>query len=268
LHRWLEANCTKDTVTALDQHSLFEAVIQSRQPGQANTPLANVETPLVTVDIVVFTIVDRSIEVLLFERKTEPYAGHWSIPGGFINQGETLEQAAARWLRAKTTVENIYLEQLYAFGGPGRDPRARVITVAYYALVSHEKLTPEGRHNPSDGTQWFSIDNLPSLAFDHNLIVAGALKRLKERLNSSAIAFQLLGDKFTLTELQRVYELVLNKTLDKRNFRKKMLAAGILEEIGETKMEGYHRPAQLYIFKNQPSGDDTLASLQLGDDSL
>lgn len=255
----------------VDQHSLFEAVLESRQPGRSDNRLAQVETPLVTVDIVVFTIVDRAIQVLLFQRSTDPYAGHWSIPGGFINQDETLEQAAARWLREKTTVENIYLEQLYAFGGPGRDPRARVITVAYYALVSYEKLTPAGRDNPSDGTRWFDIGELPALAFDHNLIVAGALKRLKERLNTSAIAFQLLGDKFTLTELQRVYELVLDKTLDKRNFRKKMLAAGILEEIGETKMEGYHRPAQLYIFRHQPTapgetGDDALASLQIGED--
>lgn len=207
------------------------------------------EKPLVTVDIVVFTIHQDALNVLLLERPADPYQGFWSIPGGFIYEGETLEEAASRWLSEKTTVHNIYLEQLYAFGAPQRDPRSRVITVAYYALVSYEALTPEGRNNPGDGTAWFSVGALPELAFDHQSIVNTAINRLKERLETSPIAFQLLPAKFTLTELQRVYELILSKMLDKRNFRKKMLASGILQELGETKMEGYHRPAQLYRFQ-------------------
>lgn len=248
----------------MDHHSLFDAVLQSRQHSsgqdasalsEGDKRLSQYETPFVTVDIVVFTIVERTIKVLLLQRQNDPYKGYWSIPGGFINVGETLEDAAARWLQERTTVNNIYLEQLYAFGQPDRDPRARIITVAYYALVSYETLTPQGRSNPREGTHWFDVYDLPNLAFDHNKIVTTALKRLKERLKTSPIAFQLVGEKFTLTELQRVYELILNRPLDKRNFRKKMLSAGILDEIGETKMEGYHRPAQLYVFRDEINED-------------
>lgn len=213
--------------------------------------LSQYETPLVTVDIVVFTIASGRLQVLLIQRQQAPYEGRWAIPGGFIYAGETLEEAAARWLREKTTVDNIYLEQLYAFGTPQRDPRARVITVAYYALVNVNRLQPENLNQHAEHTQWFDTTALPTpLAFDHNSILDYALERLRERLETSGIAFQLLPEKFTLTELQRVYELILGKVLDKRNFRKKMLSSGILTEIGETKMEGYHRPAQLYVFRN------------------
>lgn len=238
--------------------SLIQAVQASkaaREMGDAAgaTPLAQYETPLVTVDIVVFTIHDNALKVLLFKRPNEPYQGYWSIPGGFINTGETLQEAAGRWLTIRTEVKDIFLEQLAAFGNPDRDPRARIITVAYYALISHSKLENADWEpvNPTETTQWFDVSELPDLAFDHKEILEQATERLKERLENSTIAFQLLPDKFTLTELQRVYELILDKSLDKRNFRKKMLATGILQEIGETKMEGFHRPAQLYIFKRE-----------------
>lgn len=208
---------------------------------------SNYEIPLVTVDIVVFTIQQNSLKVLLIQRKQSPFEHMWAIPGGFIHMGETLEEAASRRLREETNIDNIYLEQLYSFADPKRDPRARVITVAYSALISAEKLKLEAHANAED-VRWFSISDLPSLAFDHQEIVNYALSRLKERLETSSVAFQLLPVKFTLTELQRVYELVLGKTLDKRNFRKKILSSSILMDIGETKMEGYHRPAQLYSF--------------------
>lgn len=208
---------------------------------------SNYEIPLVTVDIVVFTIQQNSLKVLLIQRKQSPFEHMWAIPGGFIHMGETLEEAASRRLREETNIDNIYLEQLYSFAAPSRDPRARVITVAYSALISAEKLKLEADANAED-VRWFSISDLPSLAFDHQEIVNYALSRLKERLETSSVAFQLLPQKFTLTELQRVYELVLGKTLDKRNFRKKILSSSILMDIGETKMEGYHRPAQLYSF--------------------
>ena len=211
--------------------------------------MAAYETPLVTVDNVVFTIVEQSLQVLLVQRQSEPFAGMWSIPGGFIHEGETLEEAALRALGEKTTVKDIYLEQLYAFGLPKRDPRARVITVSYYALIHYEKVLELEALQEQLHTEWFDVGTLPDLAFDHQQIVERAQSRMKERLENSSIAFQLLPEKFTLTELQRVYELILEKALDKRNFRKKMLATGILTELGETKMEGYHRPAQLYSFK-------------------
>ena len=210
--------------------------------------LRNYELPLVTVDIVVFTVDRNELKVLVIQRKDPPFQRMWAIPGGFIHTGETLEAAANRRLKEETNVDNIYLEQLKSFGSPDRDPRARVITVAYYALVSMDKLNLLAKANAEE-VRWFSVKSLPELAFDHSDIVTEALGKLKRRLVSSPIAFQLLPPKFTLTELQRVYELILEKPLDKRNFRKKILSLGFLNELGETKMEGFHRPANLYAFR-------------------
>jgi 8-oxo-dGTP diphosphatase len=200
------------------------------------------------VDITLLTVTENQLKVLLIQRKQPPYESMWAIPGGFIHMGETLEDAANRRLFEETNVDRIYLEQLGSFGMPERDPRARVITVAYYALVCAEKLKLQAQANAQD-VNWFGINELPELAFDHHAIVTMALKKLKRHLENSSLAFQLLPDKFTLTELQRVYELILDKPMDKRNFRKKIIASNLLQDIGETKMEGYHRPAQLYAFK-------------------
>lgn len=229
----------------------IEQIQQKKAAQDGSSILSAYETPLVTVDIVLFTVINNTLQVLLIQRKTEPYQEMWAIPGGFIHVGETLEEAAARRLKEETSAENIFLAQLHAFGGPKRDPRARVITVAYYALVSAERLNLETQspNNSSVGDiQWFSVSDLPELAFDHKEILKAALHRLKKQLQSTSVAFQLLPAKFTLTELQRVYELILGKSLDKRNFRKKILSSDILQDTGETKMEGYHRPAQLYQF--------------------
>lgn len=231
--------------------SFIETIQKSKlSSSNGTTGLSCYETPLVTVDIVLFTVTQNHLKVLLIQRKQPPYDHMWAIPGGFIHTGETLEQAASRRLDEETNVDNIYLEQLGSFGRPDRDPRARVITVAYYALVSAEKLHLEAHANAED-VSWFDVTQLPELAFDHAEIVQKALARLKNNLEASSVAFQLLPEKFTLTELQRVYELILGKTLDKRNFRKKILASEILKDTGETKMEGYHRPAQLYAFAHR-----------------
>lgn len=229
----------------------FIEKIQASKDGQMDDKtLATYETPLVTVDIVIFTVERGELKVLLIRRKRPPFQHMWAIPGGFIRVGETLEEAAERRLFEETNVKGIYLEQLYSFGSPGRDPRARVITVAYYALISADRLKLEARANAED-VGWFNVSELPELAFDHRGIVCQAWDRLKVQLKDSNISFQLLPEKFTLTELQRVYELILAKKQDKRNFRKKILSLGILEEMEETKMEGYHRPAQLYAFKER-----------------
>lgn len=222
--------------------------------------LASYELPLVSVDIAVFTVEDNKLKLLLIQRMREPYQHMWALPGGIIRMQETLEQAAERRLREQTNVTNIYLEQLSAFGAPERDPRSRVITVAYYALVRAENLSLEPHAN-AENIGWFCINELPDLAFDHGHIVEAALSRLKRRLESSSIAFQLLPEKFTLTELQRVYELILDKQLDKRNFRKKILSSGVLRDVGETKMEGFHRPAQLYAFQQRLREDEAVAAL-------
>jgi len=233
-------------------NSSFIETIQKSRSNTAGSPtgLSCYETPLVTVDIVLFTVIDNLLKVLLIQRRQPPYEHMWAIPGGFIHMGETLEEAASRRLREETTVDHIYLEQLGSFGDPSRDPRARVITVAYYALVSAEKLHLTASANAQD-VAWFNVEELADLAFDHTEIVNKALIKLKDNLETSTVAFQLLPENFTLTELQRVYELILGKTLDKRNFRKKILASDVLRETHETKMDGYHRPAQLYAFTQQ-----------------
>lgn len=227
--------------------SFFETIQKSKSGAGTSTGLSCYETPLVTVDIVLLTVTQNRLKVLLIQRKQPPYDHMWAIPGGFIHVGETLEEAASRRLFEETNVKDIYLEQLGSFGRPDRDPRARVITVAYYALVSAEKLHVQAHANAED-VNWFSVHELPELAFDHAEIVEKAMGKLRRHLESSSVAFQLLPEKFTLTELQRVYELILGKSLDKRNFRKKILSSDILKDTGETKMEGYHRPAQLYSF--------------------
>lgn len=213
-----------------------------------------IEKPSVTVDIVIFTIKDDNLHALLIKRKTQPFKDSWAIPGGFIHAGETLDQAALRELKEETGVEDLYLEQLYTFGKPDRDPRTRVITVSYYALVSYDKLDPKAGSDAED-VNWFSLDDLPTLAFDHSEIIDSAVKRLIRKLDYANVSFQLLPEEFTLTELQKVYEIILGKTLDKRNFRKRMLSMDILTETNKTKMEGYHRPAKLYCFKPEAEAE-------------
>ncbi len=231
--------------------NFFDQVRASKHAGeQGDKTLSTYETPLVTVDIVIFTIEGGKLKVLLIQRKKPPFQHMWAIPGGFIHTGETLDEAAERRLYEETNAKGIYLEQLYSFGSPNRDPRARVITVAYYALISADRLRLEASDNAED-VQWFDVSDLPELGFDHRQIVHLAWARLKDQIKDSNIGFQLLPDKFTLTELQRVYELILGKNLDKRNFRKKILSSGIVVETEETKMDGYHRPAQLYAFKER-----------------
>jgi 8-oxo-dGTP diphosphatase len=209
-----------------------------------------IEKPSVTVDIVIFTVQNNELQVLLIKRKTPPYKESWAIPGGFIHVRETLDQAALRELEEETGVSDVYLEQLYTFGNPDRDPRTRVITVSYYSLVAADKLAPRAGTDAQD-VSWFSVSNMPPLAFDHMEIIDSALERLRTKLNYSNVVFQLLPEEFTLTELQRVYEIILDKKLDKRNFRKRIMSLNILIDTNKTKMEGYHRPAKLYIFKSE-----------------
>jgi len=204
--------------------------------------------PAVTVDIIIFALVEDDLNVLLVRRRYAPFAGMWAIPGGFLEIGESLEEAAIRELEEETGVTGVYMEQLYTFGDPERDPRMRVITVAYFALVSIDAV----QHRPGDDaseTRWFSIFQLPQLAFDHRRILEYALTRLRNKLEYSAVGLQLLPDYFTLTELQNAYEVVLGHQLDKRNFRRKVLASGILEETGRRKKSTEGRPAMLYLYR-------------------
>ena len=206
------------------------------------------ERPSVTVDVVMMSLRQRDLQVLLVKRRSWPFEGMWAIPGGFVNIDESLEAAAKRELHEETGVHDVYLEQLYTFGDPGRDPRTRVITVVYFALLDSERLHVKAGDDASN-VGWFSVYHLPPLAFDHARILQYALDRLRGKLQYTQIAFNLLPEQFTLRELQRVYEIILDhRKLDKRNFRKKILSTGILEDTGAKKMEGTHRPARLYRF--------------------
>jgi len=207
------------------------------------------KTHEVTVDIVIFTIRKKKLEVLLIQRGYEPFKDKWAMPGGFIRLSEPLDDAAKRVLYEKTHVKDVYLEQLYTFGDPGRYPNARVITVSYFALIRSDdiQLSHESGVNIQQ-VSWHPVYNLPSLAYDHKEIIEHALKRLRDRLEYTPIAFQLLPKMFTLTELQKTYEMILDKDLDKRNFRKKMISLNILNESDEFTKLSSKRPARLYSF--------------------
>jgi 8-oxo-dGTP diphosphatase len=207
------------------------------------------KTHEVTVDVVIMTILDNELKVLLVKRAREPFKNRWAIPGGFVKLSENLDEAALRWLKEKTNVQNIYLEQLYTFGDPLRYPNARVITCAYFALLRAEDIILQINEKYEESqVEWYGVDALPPLAFDHKEIIQYSLKRTRERLELCPIAFQLLPKKFTLTELQKSYELILKKPLDKRNFRKKMLSSKMLIEHNEYTKAGSKRPAGLYSF--------------------
>lgn len=210
-----------------------------------------IKTHEITTDVVIFTIKDNKLQVLLVKRANEPFKGRWAIPGGFIRLSENLDDAALRILKEKTNVDNIYLEQLYTFGDPLRYPSSRVITCAYFALIRSDdiKLSFDNTQSITE-VQWHEVYNLPTLAFDHKEIIEYSIKRMRERLEFCPIAFQLLPEKFTLTELQKSYELILDMKLDKRNFRKKVLTGSVLKELNEYTKIGSKRPARLYSFDN------------------
>jgi len=201
--------------------------------------------PAVTVDITIFTVRNDELNILLIKRAEPPFQGEWAIPGGFVMEDEDLEVAAARELVEETGVSGVYLEQLFTFGAPGRDPRGHTVTVAYSALIPSDNLELTASTD-AEGVAWFAIDKLPELAFDHDDILEVAHDRLVAKLEYSTIVFQLMPEAFTLTELQHVYEIIERKEIDKRNFRKRILALGVIEATGEEKREGPHRPAKLY----------------------
>ena len=215
-----------------------------------NTKYAGYEQPGVTVDLSIFTVNEHQLKVMLVRRAESPFQGCWSLPGGFLKVGESLDEAAQRVLNEKSAVSNVYVEQLYTFGNPARDPRSRVITVAYIALIPWQSLPKPESQKVTDLT-WFAVDELPNLAFDHADILEYAVKRLRAKSSYSNIVHGLMPKQFRLSELQSMYESIINDQLDKRNFRKQMLATGLLKETGKKDLAGAHRPAMLYQFKSK-----------------
>jgi 8-oxo-dGTP diphosphatase len=204
--------------------------------------------PAITVDVVIFRLHEDALKVLLIQRAFPPFKGKWALPGGFVNIDETLEEAALREMEEETGVRDVYLEQLYTFGDPKRDPRGRVITVAYFALISKDIEVYAGEE--ATHAEWHPVEKIPDLAFDHDKILGYAVQRLRYKLEYSAVGFELLPDEFTLSELQKAYEIVLAEKLDKRNFRSRILEAGILVETKHVKTAlGQGRPARLYHYR-------------------
>jgi len=212
--------------------------------------------PALTVDIVAFSVQDRNLSVLLIQRAVEPFAGMWALPGGFVNIDEDIEAAAERELEEETGLRGAYLEQLYTYGAPQRDPRGRVISVAYFALIPSNEPIRTGGGSDASSACWHPVEQLPSLAFDHQEIIAYALRRLRYKLEYTAVGFELLPETFTLTELQQTYEIILGEALDKRNFRRRILEAGVIEATSH-KRTGEGRPARLYRYR-----DDAVAEVK------
>jgi len=200
-----------------------------------------------TVDCAVFGLDEEELKVMLIQRGLPPFEGKWALPGGFVRVEETLDEAARRELEEETGLRKVFLEQIYTFSQVDRDPRERVVSVAYYALVN---LRDHQVHAATDARDagWFGVHDVPSLAFDHAEILQTALERLRGKLRYQPVGFELLPKKFTLSELQHLYELVLERTLDKRNFRKRVLAMDLLVETDEVQQDVAHRAARLYRF--------------------
>lgn len=207
--------------------------------------------PALTVDCVVFGFeAATALKILLIKRQLPPYVGEWALPGGFVQVSESVDDAAIRELQEETGVENVFLEQLYTFGALARDPRERVVSVAYYALISLQEHPLQAATDATDA-QWFNLFELPSLGFDHGEILTCAIARLRSKIRYEPIGFELLPKRFTLSQLQRLYENILERDLDKRNFRKKLLKMELLIDTGEKEQDVAHRAAKLYEFDTQ-----------------
>lgn len=203
-----------------------------------------------SVDCVIFGFDGQDLKVLLIKRGAEPYNGKWALPGDLVYPEEDLDAAAKRVLHELAGLPDVYMDQLRAFGKVGRHPMGRVITVAYYSLVKIANYNLESASWAEEAT-WWPINDLPELAFDHAEILKEAKGQLSDKVKSQPIGFELLPEKFPLTQIQQLYEAVLEVELDKRNFRKKILSMGLLEDLNEMQRNVAHRPAKLYRFDSE-----------------
>jgi 8-oxo-dGTP diphosphatase len=207
----------------------------------------------VAVDAIVFGYSKMDgVSVLLIQRKYEPFKNAWAIPGGFVLDNESLEAAVRRELSEETGVELNYLEQLYTFGEPGRDPRQRIISVAYFGLVKTSQYQELKASTDAENAKWFSIKKIPALAFDHRQILSMAIERLRAKVRYQPIGFELLDKKFPFSDLEKLYIALLDREVNRRNFSTKILSFGFLEETGEVSVpEGKGRPSKMYRFNQK-----------------
>jgi 8-oxo-dGTP diphosphatase len=206
--------------------------------------------PAVAVDVAVFSVVERVLQILLVRVRHGAFAGRWALPGGRVGPFEDLEDAASRQLASQTGVRSSYLEQLYTFGSPERDPHGRVVSVAYFALIPHGGRRAAASGGDDADAAWHPVGRLPPLAYDHSAVARTALTRLRAKLGYTNLVYTLLPPRFTFGELQAMYEAILGRRLDRRNFRKKMLSLGLLRRAGGVR-RGSHRPAALYAFRRR-----------------
>ncbi|MFD2921920.1 NUDIX domain-containing protein [Terrimonas rubra] len=207
----------------------------------------------VAVDAIVFGYSKKEgVSLLLIQRKYEPYKNSWALPGGFVLADESLETAVIRELQEETGITVNYLEQLYSFGEPDRDPRQRVISIAYFGLVKTSQFRELKASTDAENAAWFSIKKLPALAFDHKQIIRQAVERLQSKIRYQPIGFELLDKKFPFSDLEKLYAALLDKEINRRNFSKKILSFDFLEETGElSKPEGKGRPSKMYRFNQK-----------------
>jgi ADP-ribose pyrophosphatase YjhB (NUDIX family) len=205
------------------------------------------------VDCIIFGFDYRQLKLLLIKRNFQPQKGKWSLVGGFLNAEESLDQSALRILNTLTGLNDIYLEQLYTYGEIKRDPGERVLSTAYYALINAEDYhLPINRESTA---KWFPIEKIPSLIFDHNIMVDKAMRRLRRKSLSQPIGFELLPEKFTIPQMQKLYEAIHQRDLDKRNFRKKILSMGLLKKLEEKQKSGSRKGAYFYRFDKEKYDD-------------
>jgi len=202
----------------------------------------------IAIDVIIFGFDKNKLKLLLVKRLFEPGKGRWSLMGGFLGKEESLDQAAHRILHQLTSLQDIYLEQLYTYGDVNRDPAGRVVSVAYYALIDLDKFRSE-KISENDQACWFNLNQLPDLLFDHEMMVDKALRRLRRKSRTQPVGFELLPEKFTIPQLMKLYEAIFQQKFDKRNFRNKILSYGILKKLNEKDMEGSRRGAYLYKFE-------------------
>lgn len=231
----------------------YSVLDDDRQPGKFNSMTKKSADIQVAVDATVFGYSRQDgVSVLLVQRKYAPFKGEWALPGGFVGTEESLEDAVCRELREETGIEVNYLEQLYTFGTPHRDPRQRIISVAYYALVKSGRYQALKASTDAEKAQWFPIDELPRVAFDHQTIIDTAIQRIRAKVRYEPIGFELLDKKFPFSDLEKLYTTLLGREIDRRNFKKKMLSLGMLDELDEmAKADGAGRPGHMYQFNRK-----------------